>query len=460
MARDEEKYIDDQDVYNKELLDHLLLENDIDAFREEFLSMHTYEQSEYFEDSDDDIRHKMYQLLSPKEVADFFDQLELDDDDYDDVFDQMKASYAAHILEDMSYDNAVDIMSHLNKSKIATLLALMNKEDAKEIKALLHYEEDTAGGIMTTEYISLKITTPVKEALMLVKEQAPDAETIYVIFAVNDDKQLVGVLSLRDLIVAENDAYIEDIMSERVVSVNVADDQEDVAQIMRDYDFIALPVVDYQDHLLGIITIDDILDVMDEEALEDYSGLAGVSDIDSTNDSIFKTASKRLPWLLILTFLGMITATILGSFEETLEKVALLAAFIPIISGMSGNSGTQSLAVSVRNISTGEIENQSKFKITTREAGAGFLSGLVCALVLFTIIVILYQTPLLGLIVAGSLTIAMTVGTLMGSIIPLVMNKLKIDPAVASGPFITTINDIISMLIYFGLATTFMSYLT
>ena len=207
---------------------------------------------------------------------------------------------------------------------------------------------------------------------------------------------------------------------QRVVSVNVADDQEDVAQRMRDYDFIAMPVVDYQDHLLGIITIDDIVDVIDEEALEDYSGLAGVSDIDSTDDSIFKTAKKRLPWLLILTFLGMITATILGSFEETLEKVALLAAFIPIISGMSGNSGTQSLAVSVRNITTGEIENQSKFKVTLKEAGSGFVSGLVCATVLFTIIVILYGTPLLALIVGGSLTIAMTVGTMMGSILSLI----------------------------------------
>ena len=150
----------------------------------------------------------------------------------------------------------------------------MNRDDANEIKHLLHYEEDT-GGIMTTEYISLDVNTPVKEALMLVKEQAPDAETIYVIFAVNTDGQLVGVLSLRDLIVAENDAYIEDIMSERVISVNVADDQEDVAQKMRDYDFIAMPVIDYQD-LLGIITIDDILDVMDEEASEDYSRLAGI----------------------------------------------------------------------------------------------------------------------------------------------------------------------------------------
>jgi len=451
--------LDDENVYNKVLLDDLLLQNHIDEFRTEFLTMHTYEQSEYFEDSEDEIRQRIFEVLSPEEVANFFDQLEIDEEEYEALFDTMNASYASHVLEDMSYDNAVDIMNNLSKQKIVSLLTLMNKDDAKEIKALLHYEEDTAGGIMTTEYISLKATMPVKEALMHVKEQAPDAETIYVIFAVNDDKQLVGVLSLRDLIIAENDAYIEDIMSERVISANVADDQEDVAQKMRDYDFIAMPVVDYQDHLLGIITIDDILDVIDEEASEDYSRLAGVSDVDATNDSVTKTALKRLPWLIILTFLGMITATILGSFEDTLSQVALLAAFIPIISGMSGNSGTQSLAVSVRNISTGEIDEQSKFKVALRETGSGFLSGLVCAAILLMIIIVLYQQPILGLIVASSLTIAMTVGTLVGSMIPLVMNKLNIDPAVASGPFITTINDIVSMLIYFGLATSFMSYL-
>lgn len=452
--------LEDEQVYDQALLDKLLFENHIDEFRKEFLAMHTYEQSEYFEDSDEEIRQRIFEVLSPEEVADFFEQLEIDEDEYESLFDTMDAEYASKVLEDMSYDNAVDIMNKLSKQKIVSLLTLMKREDAKEIKALLHYEEDTAGGIMTTEYISLKATMPVKEAMMHVKEQAPDAETIYVIFTVNDNKQLAGVLSLRDLIVAENDSYIEDIMSERVISANAADDQEDVAQKMRDYDFIAMPVVDYQDHLLGIITIDDILDVMDEEASEDYSRLAGVSDVDATNDSIIKTARKRLPWLIILTFLGMITATILGSFEDTLSQVALLAAFIPIISGMSGNSGTQSLAVSVRNISTGEIYEQSKFKVALRETGSGFLSGLICSILLFLIIIILYGQPILAVIVGASLMIAMTVGTLVGSMIPLVMDKLKIDPAVASGPFITTINDIVSMLIYFGLATSFMAYLT
>ena len=449
-----------EDVYDKELFDRLLDQNDIDEFRKEFLELHNYEQSEYFEDTDDENRQKIFEFLSPKEVANFFDQLDFDDDDYESLFDNMDATYASHVLEEMSYDNAVDILNELSKPKVASLLTLMNKDNANEIKALLHYEEDTAGGIMTTEYISLDIGTSVKEALMLVKNQAPDAETIYVIYVVDTAGQLVGVLSLKDLIVANIDAHVEEVMIRRVVSVNVEEDQERVAQKMKDYDFIAMPVIDYQHHLVGIITIDDILDVVNEEADEDYSRLAGVSDTKSTDQSVFKKALKRLPWLIILTFLGMITATILGGFEDTLSQVALLAAFIPIISGMSGNSGTQSLAVSVRNISNGDIKEKSKLKIALKEAGSGLITGFVCAVILFLIIVIIYRQPFLALIVGASLTIAMTVGTLVGSMIPILMNKIHIDPAVASGPFITTINDIVSMLIYFGLATTFMSYLT
>ena len=447
-------------VYNQKLLDDSLNRNDIDQFRKEFLTLHQYEQSEYFENTTNQNRQRIFEFLSPQEVSRFFNQLDIEGKEYEILFDSMHAHYASEVLENMSTDNAVDILNELSNSKVASLLALMDNRVTDKIKKLLHYEEDTAGGIMTTEYISLDIGTSVKEALMLVKNQAPDAETIYVIYVVDTAGQLVGVLSLKDLIVANIDAHVEEVMIQRVVSVNVEEDQERVAQKMKDYDFIAMPVIDYQHHLVGIITIDDILDVVNEEADEDYSRLAGVSDTKSTDQSVFKKALKRLPWLIILTFLGMITATILGGFEDTLSQVALLAAFIPIISGMSGNSGTQSLAVSVRNISNGDIKEKSKLKIALKEAGSGLITGFVCAVILFLIIVIIYRQPFLALIVGASLTIAMTVGTLVGSMIPILMNKIHIDPAVASGPFITTINDIVSMLIYFGLATTFMSYLT
>ncbi|MBN6205012.1 magnesium transporter, partial [Ralstonia pickettii] len=225
------------------------------------------------------------------------------------------------------------------------------------------------------------------------------------------------------------------------------------------YDFLAVPVVDFQNHLLGIITVDDILDVMQEEASEDYSMLAGVSDDEKHTDSAFQSAKKRLPWLIILLFLGMFTASLIARFEDTLNQVAVLAIFIPLIAGMAGNSGTQSLAVAVRGISTGDYQKQGKLKMILREACTGLITGSVSGLIIAGVIYFWQGNVFLGLIVGVSIMASLVVATLAGALIPLLMERLKIDPAVASGPFITTINDIISIIIYFGMATTFMSYL-
>ncbi|MFD2830072.1 magnesium transporter [Corticicoccus populi] len=438
----------------------LLQDGNIDTFRDEFFELHSYEQSEFYLELEEADKAKLYGMLSPEEVSDFFDTIEMDEDEYDALFYEMDARYAASMLGSMQYDNAVDILNELPKSKVTSFLALMDKEDARQIRDLLNYDEDTAGGIMTTEFVSVTSSMSVREAMRHLKVVAPDSETIYYVFVVDDDRRLAGIVSLRELIIADDDEYIGDIMNERVVSVLVSDDQEDAAQIMRDYDFLALPVLDYQDHLVGIITADDIMDVIDEEASEDYSRLAGMSETERTTDSSVETAKKRLPWLVGLTFMGMITATMLTAFEDTLAQVAILGAFIPVIGGMAGNTGTQSLAVAVRGISTGEIKEESKLKLALREMGSGVMTGFVCGVILFLIITLLFREQILiGAIVSFSLLIAMTIATLMGTLVPLIMDKFGIDPAIASGPFITTGNDIISLLIYFSLANAFMSSL-
>lgn len=434
-------------------------EENLDDFREIFMDLHNYEQGEVYQSLNDDQKHTLYKFLSPEEVSDFFDLLELDPEEYESLLDNIDARYAAHIIGAMQYDNAVDILNDLSKEKMTTYLALMNKEDREEIRSLLDYEEDTAGGIMTTEIVSINSLMTVREAMRYLKEVAPDSEMIYYLFVTDQNNLLAGIISLRELIVADDDEYIGDVMTERVVSVRVSDDQEEVAQIVRDYDFLAVPVVDFQDHLVGIITADDIMDVIHEEAGEDYSRLAGMSDNESTSDTAVETAKKRLPWLIGLTFMGMITAWMLSFFEDTLAQVVLLSAFIPVISGMAGNTGTQSLAVAIRGISTGEIKESSKLKLAGRELGSGFITGLACGIVIFLIIIVMYGEPILGVIVSGSLLVSMSVATIIGTIVPLLMNKIGIDPAIASGPFITTANDIISLLIYFALANMFMSSL-
>lgn len=434
-----------------------LANEQIEVFREKFLDIHPYDQATFFEEQPKESRLKIYAYLSPKELAEIMENIELEETEP--FFTEMDPQFASMIFAEMAVDDAVDILNELEKDKVASFLTIMDEEAADEIKQLLHYDEKTAGSIMTTEFVAVLQTNTAKETMKQLKEQAPDAETIYYLYVLDEDKKLVGVLSLRDLIIANDDIRIADIMSRKILSVSVAKDQEDIAQMMRDYDFLALPVVDFQHHLLGIITVDDILDVMDEEASDDYSKFAAVSDVQKPDESPFSAAKKRLPWLIILLFLGMFTASLIGQFEDTLNQVSILAIFIPLIAGMAGNTGTQSLAVAVRGLAMGDFGGQGKMKLMVREATTGLITGTTCG-VLITLVIYLWKGELfLGFLVGISILATLTIATLSGSVIPIIMDRLKIDPAVASGPFITTINDIISILIYFGIATAFMSYL-
>jgi magnesium transporter len=446
-------------LYDEELLIRALQNEELELFRNEFLDLHPYDQAKFFSRIDDDLRNKLYNYLSPDEMADLFESLDIDEDDYQNILAKMNPTYAAEMLSEMYTDDAVDVLNELDKEQVVSYLTIMDDESAKEIKELLHYEEYTAGSIMTTEFVAISENQTVRSAMYILKNEAPNAETIYYIYVIDEEKKLVGVISLRDLIISHDDVMISEIMSDRVMSVSVSEDQESVARKMKDYDFLALPVVDFQSHLLGIITVDDIIDVMEEEASDDYSKLAGIADVDSIDRNPFNAAKKRLPWLIALLFLGMFTASLIGRFEETLDKVAILAVFIPLIAGMAGNTGTQALAVAVRGIATGDLEQESKWKLVVREAGTGLITGTTCGIVVTLVVYVWKGEFFLGVLVGFSILVSLFVATLAGTLVPLLMHKLKVDPAVASGPFITTINDIISILIYFGLATLFMNYL-
>ncbi len=440
-------------------LTNLIESNDIHGFRDDFLSLHPYDRAIFYERTTPEIREQMYLYLSPKEMAVLFETSEIEDDEYKLYLEEMDTTYAAEMISYMFVDNAVDVMKELDQTQLISYLTLMNKEEAEQIRALLHYEEHTAGSIMTTEFVTIPENSTVRSAMTILKNEAPSAETIYYIFIVNEKNRLTGVVSLRDLIIAEEDTLIQEIMNDRVVSVLVSEDQEDVARKMQDYNLLAMPVVDFQQHLLGIVTVDDIIDVMDEEASDDYSKLAGVVDIDTVDKNSFAAAKKRAPWLIILLVLGMVTANLIDMFTETIEKVAILAAFIPLIAGTAGNSGTQALAVAVRGIATRDNEHESRWKLLAREAGTGLITGLISAVFVVLLITIWKGEFFIGILVGTAIMVSIFVATLSGSFIPLLMHKLKIDPAVASGPFITTLNDVISILIYLGLATMFIDKL-
>ncbi|NAA13567.1 magnesium transporter [Enterococcus hirae] len=434
-----------------------LRENNLQEFRNSFLEMHIYEQGQFYQSLNEEERQLIYSYLSPKELADMFDVIEEDNEYMKEYLAEMRPSYAAEMLSEMYTDNAVDLLNTLDKKQVAKYLSLMTADDASEIKELLHYEDETAGAIMTTEFVSIVANQTVRSAMYVLKNEADVAETIYYIYVVNQEEQLVGVISLRDLIVNDDDAMISDLMSERVLSVHVGDDQEDVAQTFRDYDFLALPVTDYDDHLLGIVTVDDIIDVIDDEAASDYSGLAGVN-VEEINENPVKSAARRLPWLITLLFLGMSTASLISHYEELVSEASILAVFISLITGTAGNAGTQSLAVAVRRLAVSDDKDAGFVRLILAEVLTGLVTGAITGLTIFLIVGIWKHNFILGFVIGIAMLFAITVANLAGSLIPMLMDRLGFDPAVASGPFITTLSDLTSVLIYFNIASLFMGY--
>lgn len=399
---------------------------------------------------------KFLSFLSLRQMATFIQ--ELDANWQLDTLQKIGIERSSKVMNYMENDDVADMLSNMTVDEIEELLASMREEESKHVQTLMQYPPDTAGGRMTNRFVWIRNYYTVTEAIDKLRTFADFAETIYYLYVLNENKKLVGVVSYRDLILASPNEKIDNIMYNRVISVPVDMDQEEVASIIQKYDFIAIPVVNDQNTLLGIVTIDDIMDVVIEEAHEDIGRFAatGGKTIDF-NTPIFTAAARRLPWLILLLFIGLGTGLIMSRFEETLDTVVILAFFLPLIAGMTGNTGTQSLAVVIRGLVINQEMNRSiVYRLIAREFGVSLLIGIVCSSLVGVISYLWHDIFALSLVIAFSLMLSLIVGTLAGTIIPLILYKLKVDPAVASGPFITTINDIISLLIYFKTAEYFL----
>lgn len=419
--------------------------------------LHPTDQAEIYRDLSEGQRAFIHGVLAPKEMAEVFEQL--DSDDQERFIQEVDERYAAHMFDDMYADDAADFLAEMDDTKATELLSIMQEEEADEVRELMSYDEETAGAIMTKEFILLREKDKIQHVMDRLRKEAPDAETIYYLYVADANDKLAGVVSLRDLITTDPNKLVEDAMSTRVVSVEADEDQENVARLIKKYDFLAVPVVTQQNTLVGIITVDDILDVVEEETEEDFGEISGTRGSMDAKISSFSAAKKRAPWIVMLMFLGLITANVIGQFEETLETVVLLAVFIPLIMDSAGNTGTQALAVAVRGLALGTLERGAIGGMVKREFGTGVLLGIFCAATLLILIPFVYGSFMLAVIVALSLFFTLSVSTVIGATIPLLINKLKIDPAVASGPFITTLNDVIGLLIYFSIATSLIQYL-
>jgi magnesium transporter len=375
------------------------------------------------------------------------------------LLEQIDKQTITEVLQEMPYDDAVDIIRNMPEELAEEILGIMQDEDSDEIEQLLLYDEDTAGGIMSTEIFSLNQDLTVQEAIEAV-QQAGDVEMVFYLYVTDEDNHLVGVLSLRQLLTVSPARLLKDIMIREVISVRTDVDQEEVAQLVARYNILGIPVVDDANRLVGLVTVDDVIDVMRQEATEDIYKMAGASEEELLYGyKAFKIARLRLPWLVTNLFGGVITGYLMWRFKATLAEVIALITFIPVITGMGGNVGGQSATIVVRGFATGRIDMSTLRQVFFRELRVGMIMGAVCGLTIGVVAFTWHHNPYLGLVVGMAMATAMTVAATMGVLATSFFKRIGIDPAIASSPFVQTANDITGLLIYFGTATLFLPQL-
>ncbi len=363
------------------------------------------------------------------------------------------------ILEEMSSDEITDLVSVLDEAESEDVLSKMNVEDRQEVRELLSYDADTAGGLMATEFISLSQHMSVLQTLEYLQKAAQDAEMAYYLYVVDQSNVLTGVVSLREIVAHSFDTLIRDIANPNVISVPASTDQEEVARIFSKYSFLMMPVVDEHDHILGVITVDDVMDIIEEENTEDIHRLAQINEEEKVDGSLIESLKSRLPWLLINLLTAFLASSVVAVFSGTIEKVVALAAVNPIIAGMGGNAGTQSLTIVVRGIALGELTGDNARRVFFKEFGVGILSGVSIGLVVALICGVMQQNPIFGLVVGLAMLLNMAFATIAGYAVPVILKKINVDPALASSVFVTTVTDVLGFFFFLGLATLFLPYL-
>ncbi|RCW45380.1 magnesium transporter [Halanaerobium sp. MA284_MarDTE_T2] len=375
------------------------------------------------------------------------------------IAEKMSVLKTAQVLSAMYSDDAADFLSILSVGKVKKVLKLMKENDALKLKELLHYDDESAGGRMTTEFIAFYADNTAQSVLNKIRKIITEPEMIYYIYVISRKKELVGVLSVRQLLTAQPDTKLKDIMNKRAIKVNIAADQEEAARIISKYDLLAVPVVNDHNQLLGIITVDDIIDILEEETTEDLFKISGATNAYDIRGNFMEAVKKRIPWLFILLIGDLLSGTVIHRFEASLESIVALAIFIPVLMDMGGNVGTQSLTVVVRGLATEELDFSHFIKHLFSELKAGLVMGVIISFSLFIITFLWHQNFALSSVVAFSMLITMITAVTAGTSIPFFVDYFGADPAVAAGPFITTLIDISGLFIYFTIASLLMEKL-
>ncbi len=379
---------------------------------------------------------------------------ELDEDTAVDIIEKLNIGEIVSIFEKMPNDDVADLLGRLPEEMSHAILDKMKKDESQEVEDLLRYKDDTAGGIMVPDFIALREDITARDAIESLQKEHLEVEMAFYLYVVDDYGKLVGVSSLRQLVVVPPETQLKDFMTRDVFCVQTDMDQEEVAKIVARYDILAVPVVDGSHRLVGIVTVDDVIDIFRREATEDILKMAGAGEEFVETKSVLKSTRIRLPWLFASCIGGIIAFFIIGKFEGSLYKIAYLAAFIPVIMGMGGNIGTQSSTIVVRGLATGRINIRDFWAVIFKELAIGVILGLIYGLIIGSVAQFSYKIEALAISVALAVICSMSVAALVGSLVPMSFAKINIDPAVATGPFVTTSIDIIAVSCYFLIATT------
>ena len=441
----------------KEKIQALINEKKFSEIREEFRNLNNVEISDLLNQFDKSELIIIFRLLSKDQSADVFSYLEPEQQEI--IINAVTDRETEVLFRNLYFDDMIDIIEEMPSNLVKKILKNTNSEDRYLINQFLNYPENSAGSIMTTEYVDLKKNMKVSQAIKVIRDTVEEKENIYTCYVISEDRKLEGVVSLKELITSEDDVTIESIMNRNFVSAHANDDQEMVADVIKKYDLIILPVVDIENRLLGIITIDDIIDVIEQEDTEDFHKMAGISPVEETylKTSAFTMARQRIMWLIVLMISATFTGRIIKTYEEVLQSVVVLASFIPMLMDTGGNAGAQSSTTVIRALSLGDVETKDIFKILRKEFFTSTIVAIVLAAINYLRLITLTKISLdVALVVSVTLILVVIISKVIGAFLPVIAKIFKLDPAIMAGPLITTILDALTLTIYFKFATIFL----
>ena len=437
---------------NKDIFVKLLQQRQFKAVRSILDVMNEVDIASLLSDLDDRELALAFRLIPKDKAAEVFSNMETSMQTY--LVEIFSEKELKELLDDLYMDDTVDLLEELPANLVNRILDTVSASDRKLINQLLNYPDDSAGSIMTTEYVDIRETMTVAQAMAHIKETGIHKETIYTCYVTNRRK-LVGIVSAKDLMTSDDDALIKDLMETEIISVSTHTDQEEVAQLFTKYDLIALPVLDQDGLMVGIVTFDDAMDVMVDEATEDITKMAAINPSEKTyfETSVFTHAKSRIPWLLVLMFTSIATGTIITKYEDAFASIPLLVSFIPMLMDTGGNCGSQSSTLIIRGIALSQIRFKDIFRVVFKEFRISLIVGAVLAATNGIRILLQYEDPMLALVIALSLIATIMISKMVGCLLPLLASRVHLDPAIMASPLITTLVDICSIWIYFNIAT-------